>query len=130
MTVTARALVVLLGVLLLVIVARGLRRQRLRYEVAIPWLVLAVALVVLSVFQPWADRLARVAGIDYPPAFYLLMALFVVLVLLFQLSLRISRLGEDMKTLVQEIAVLDAERANRAGGAPPPEADGGEKARP
>lgn len=113
MTFTARALVVALGLILLMIVVRGLRRQRLRYEVAIPWLVLGGALVVLAVFQPWADRLARLAGIDYPPSFYVLIGLFVVLVLLFQLSLRISRLGEDVKTLVQELAVVRADDATR-----------------
>jgi hypothetical protein len=109
MTLTARLLVIVLGVVLLLIVARGLRRHRLRFEVAIPWLVLGVSLVVLSLFQPWADRLARLAGIDYPPSFYVLIGLFVVLVLLFQLSLRISRLGEELKTLVQDLAVLQAE---------------------
>lgn len=109
MTLTARALVVALGLILLLIVMRGLRRQRLRYEVAMPWLILGFGLVALSLFQPWADRLARLAGIDYPPSFYVLIGLFVVLVLLFQLSLRISRLGEDVKTLVQDLAVLQAE---------------------
>ncbi|MEZ4654722.1 MAG: hypothetical protein R3E12_14350 [Candidatus Eisenbacteria bacterium] len=35
---------------------------------------------------PTADAIARWVGIDYPPAFYLLLCLFVTLLLLFHLS--------------------------------------------
>lgn len=109
MTLEARLFVAGLGVALLVVIVRVLRTHRLRYEYSLLWFLLGGGLILLSAFQPTADQIARWVGIDYPPAFYLLLGLFVVLLVLFHLSLRLSVLGDQMKDLAQQIALFTAE---------------------
>jgi hypothetical protein len=116
-TLEARLFVAGLGVALLVVIVRALRTHRLRYEYSLLWFLLGGGLIVLSAFQQTADQIARWVGIDYPPAFYLLLGLFVVLLFLFHLSLRLSILGDQMKDLAQQIALFTAESASEAGNA-------------
>jgi hypothetical protein len=108
MTVEARIFVAGLGLLFLLVVLRAVRGHRLQFEFALPWMTLSLVLVLAAVFQKSADRVARWVGIDYPPAFFFLVCLFVVLLLLFQLSLRLSVLGDRQRRLAQETAVRGA----------------------
>lgn len=109
MTLEARLFVAGLGLALLSVIVRALRTHRLRYEYSVLWLLLGGGLIVLSAFQPTADRIARWVGIDYPPTFYLLLCLFVVLLVLFHLSLRLSVLGDQLKDLAQQVALFTAD---------------------
>ncbi|MCA9726691.1 MAG: DUF2304 domain-containing protein [Candidatus Eisenbacteria bacterium] len=114
MTLEARLFVAGLGIALLVVILRALRTHRLRYEYSLLWILLGAGLIVLAALQPTADAIARWVGIDYPPAFYLLLCLFVILLLLFHLSLKLSVLGDQMKDLAQQIAIITAESGSAA----------------
>lgn len=116
MTWEARIFVAGLGAALLFVILRALRTHRMRYEYSPLWILLGGGLIVLSLLQPTADRIARWVGIDYPPAFYLLLCLFVVLLFLFHLSLRLSILGDQMKDLAQQIALFTADLDDRTSG--------------
>jgi hypothetical protein len=113
----ARLFVAALGLLLLAVVLRALRTHRLRYEYSLLWILLGAGLIVLAAFQRAADQVAHWVGIDYPPAFYLLMCVFVILLFLFHLSLRLSVLGDQVKELAQQIALLTVSAASPEGGA-------------
>ncbi|MEZ4651133.1 MAG: DUF2304 domain-containing protein [Candidatus Eisenbacteria bacterium] len=108
MTLEARLFVALLGLLFLLIVLRSLRSHRIQFEYSILWICLSFVLVLAAIFQKTADRIAAWVGIDYPPAFFFLVCLFVVLVMLFQMSLRLSVLSDRIRRLAQETAVVGA----------------------
>lgn len=118
MTSEARLFVVLLGLILILVVVRSLRARRLRFEYSLLWIVLGGLMVLLAAFQRTADAAARLLGFDYPPALFLLLCVFVVLLILFHLTLRISALGEQLKELVQQVALLE-----RDGPEAPPDAN-------
>lgn len=128
MTVEARILVAGLGLLFLLIVLRAVRGHRLQFEFALPWMALSLVLVIAALFQRTADRVARWVGIDYPPAFFFLICLFVVLLLLFQLSLRLSVLGDRVRRLAQETAVQGAFPGAQASPGASPSGEAGEAA--
>jgi hypothetical protein len=101
-----RLLVFLLGLTVLLFVINLVRKRQLQERYAILWLLAGAALTLAPVFIPWLDRLAFSIGFEYPPALLLLLAVVGLLLLIFQLSLTISRNEERIKVLTQELGLL------------------------
>jgi hypothetical protein len=109
------SLVVSVGFLVLSVLA--MRRQRLREQAAILWLIVSFVMVFLSATLPihLLDHVSRFVGIAYPPDFILLLAVLFLVVLVFHLSLNLDRLSAKQTALVQQIGLLTTP--------PPPDTD-------
>ncbi len=116
MTLTARILVVVLSMFLFIAVLRMARRRVLGIEYSILWLVLTGLGAVAGIVGSRADVLSRAVGIQYPPAFFFLLCIVVLLSIVLHLTMRLSRLADAQRALAQEIALLSA-------GVPPPRPD-------
>ena len=107
-----------------------LRKRRLREKYAIIWIAVGLGLLVLGAFPGTMGTLARVAGVQTASNLLFAIALIVLLLVCIQLSVEITSLEEETRTLVEEVALLrfDVERMTRdvRGDAPdpPPMADG------
>ncbi len=108
MTLTARILVVGLSLILFLTVLRMARKGSLEIEYSILWLVLTALGVVAGIVQRQADALSRLVGIDYPPAFFFLLCIVVLLSIVLHLTVRLSRLADQQRDLAQEIALMRA----------------------
>ncbi len=108
MTLTARILVVGLSLLLFLIVLRAARRRVLGIEYSILWLILTGLGAVAGVVGSRADALSRAVGIQYPPAFFFLLCIVVLLSIVLHLTVRLSHLADAQRTLAQEMALLKA----------------------
>ncbi|MBD3160772.1 MAG: DUF2304 family protein [Candidatus Eisenbacteria bacterium] len=120
MTLSARIFVVGLSLLLFLTVLRMARRRALGIEYSILWLVLTGFGVLAGLGVRQADALSRLIGIDYPPAFFFLICIVVLLSIVLHLTIRLSRLADAQRDLAQEIALL------RAGASAPEEERDGE----
>ena len=98
------ALVVFLVVLL--------RRRRLREKYAITWIVVALAVCVMGAFPDVVGTIASVVGVETPSNLLFAMALILLLGVCIQLSVEITELEEETRTLAEEVALLrfDLER--------------------
>lgn len=95
------------SLLLTAFVVDLIRRRRIRDELWIPWLLVAVAPFVASVWvRPW-EVLARWVEIDYAPALVLGAAILVCLGLVLYLTIVVSRLIEQNLRLAQDLALLE-----------------------
>lgn len=101
-----RLLVFVLGLTVLLFVINLVRKRQLQERYAILWLLAGLALTLAPVFIPWLDHLAFSIGFEYPPALLLLLAVVGLLLLIFQLSLTISRSEDRLKVLTQELGLL------------------------
>lgn len=108
MTLTARILVVSLSLVLFLIVLRMARRGKLGIEYSILWLVLTGLGAIAGIVQRQADAVSRLVGIDYPPAFFFLLCIVVLLSIVLHLTVRLSRLADQQRDLAQELALLRA----------------------
>jgi hypothetical protein len=119
----ALSMILSLGFLALSVVA--MRRQRLREQAALLWLLVSLVMVFVSATLPihLLDRVAHLVGIAYPPDLVLLLAVLFLIVLVFHLSLTIDRLSTKQTALVQEIGLLTAVTPPNSGtegeGSPP-----------
>lgn len=94
----------LLVVFLWVLVA--VRREHIRVEYSVSWLLAAGFLLVLSRWSTANLWLANVLGVGNPALALLLVVAGVFLVVLYRLSLRISELRDSNIKLAQRIAIL------------------------
>ncbi|MFZ2362530.1 MAG: DUF2304 family protein [Anaerolineae bacterium] len=101
-----RLLVFALGLTVLLLVVNLVRKRQLQERYAILWLLAGLALTLAPVLIPWLDHLAFSIGFEYPPALLLLLAVVGLLLLIFQLSLTISRSEDRLKVLTQELGLL------------------------
>jgi hypothetical protein len=102
----ARLLLLLLGLSVLAIAINMVRTKRLRESYALLWLLVGIGLTISPFIADFLDRLALRLGFDYAPALLLMLAIIGLLLLIFLLSLSISRNSEQIKTLVQEVGLL------------------------
>jgi hypothetical protein len=100
-------LAILASGLLLLVVLELVRRKAFLERYALLWLLSALVLLGLSIWQGILADLASVIGIAYPPNALFLVAFGFVLVLLLHFSLAVSRLSDQSKVLAQRIALLE-----------------------
>jgi len=97
----------LLSLGLIAIVLRSLRRERLRVEHSVSWLLAGVALLSLSLSPPALRSAARWLGLGEPAVALMAAILMVFLVVFYKYSRVVSELKDMNITLVQRVAILE-----------------------
>jgi hypothetical protein len=98
-------LAIILSIVMLAVVLLLLRFYFLPEKYAVIWLVAAVVAIVLSVFPVILSTVAAFFGISQPINLLFVAGFFVVLLLLMQLSLELARTRDELRKVVQSIAV-------------------------
>jgi hypothetical protein len=100
------AIVVALALVAFVLILRQVRQRRLMAKYALLWLTFGIALVLLAVIPGALDRLASLAGVEYPPALLLVLGLGYFAFLCLQFSVELTRLEERTRVLAEEVALV------------------------
>jgi hypothetical protein len=98
-------LAIVLSVAILIAVLVLLRFYYLPEKYAVIWLVAALVSIVLSVFPGILDAVSGFFGISQPINLLFVAGFFVVLMLLMQLSLELARTRDELRKVVQSLAV-------------------------
>jgi hypothetical protein len=97
---------IITSLLFLLLVARLIIRGKLREEYAIAWICCTFVLVLFSFWRNGLEVLAALMGIIAAPNLVFTGATCAIFIYLLHLSLVVSRLHEQNKTLAQEMALL------------------------
>ncbi|MFL5892839.1 MAG: DUF2304 domain-containing protein [Solirubrobacterales bacterium] len=125
-----RIVAVIVTAVMLGLVLELVRRRRLIERYALLWMVVALILLVLAIWNQLLAHVSHAVGIEVPANALFIAGLGLAFILLLHFSVITTRLSEETKILAQEVARLDAEaRAARAAAvngepAPHPSADG------
>lgn len=106
MSLLANIIILVLSLLIFFAFLCLIKKRKLKKEYSITWFLICLAFILLTVFHGLTDKIVMMIGIDYPPALYFLITIIFLLINLFYVSLEISTLIEQNKTLIQEIALL------------------------
>ena len=98
-----------LGIGLAVLILYLVRRDHLYLLHGLFWVAVAILAAVLGAWPGLIDSLARLAGISYPPALLLLMAVVVLLVKALHADMVNTRIERDVRRLNQRLAIMEAE---------------------
>ncbi len=113
------------SLLLTAIVLELIRRRKLKDELWVPWLIVAITPLLASLWiAPWA-ALARWLGILYEPALPLALGILLSISMILYLAVVMSTLMRRNLRLSQELALLQVRveslALERGGGVPAPE---------
>ena len=100
------------SILLMGLVLASVRREHIRVEYSVSWLVAGVALLVLSRWRALQDWLSTALGVNDPPLALFMISGAVFLVVLYRFSLVISRLNDSNIALMQRVAILEFRLTN------------------
>lgn len=95
-----------ISVLFLVYIGYLIMKGKLREEYSIIWIICTLVLVVFSFWRKGLDFFAELLGVIAPPNIVFTAAIFAILVYLLHLSVVLSKLQSQNKTLSQEISLL------------------------
>ena len=95
--------------LFLLFVVGMVRKKHLELKYTLTWLAAAVVFVLIAVFDQIIPLLANLMSIKEPVNALFLIVFFFMLIILFTLSIAISKATERIRGLAQEIALLRKE---------------------
>ena len=91
-------------------IANMVRRQVLDLKYALSWLTVGTAVLILDLFPGMMNRLVHLLGIELPVNMMFFFGFCFTLLLLFILTVKVSKQGEQLKRLTQEVALLEDRR--------------------
>jgi hypothetical protein len=104
----AQILTILIGVggfaLVLVLVRKGYLKERF----AAIWLFVGVGMILVALLRPFIDRLSETLGIQSGVTTLFVIAILVILGVLLQLSIAVSRAEDRIRDLAEAVALLSA----------------------
>ncbi|MDY6213818.1 MAG: DUF2304 domain-containing protein [Schaalia hyovaginalis] len=98
---------VVFAVIVLIAVFLRMRNSGMKERYATWWIVIAVGVMVFSVFPNALKGVASLLGIQVPLNLALVVAAVVLLLLTLRISVDLSQAGEERRRLTEEIAILD-----------------------
>ncbi len=103
---------ILASVSLLFLVLYLIYKHKLKEQYAFLWMVLAVGILLSAIFSGALGEIASFFGVYYAPSLLFVFAFLIVLLVLIQMSVVISKLKDNMKKLTQEMALLKKKMEN------------------
>ena len=87
----------------------SIRRNKLDVTQSFIWIVFCIGLLILSIWPSSLDWLAKLIGIEYPPALFLSVAVVILFVMNFIQSKKIVELHKRVIDLGQELSVVKSD---------------------
>ena len=113
---SANIFFLLIVVVMEVLVLAQVRNQKMKEKYAALWLIVGVIMIVLALFPKLLDALSRLVGIETPVNLLFLLAIIMLMGISLHLTLAISKITDDMRTLAEEVAILKALQRQPQGG--------------
>jgi hypothetical protein len=117
----AHVFIIVAGIVLALFILEMVRRRRLREEYSWIWLLAAIGYFAVALSPALGEWLARFIGSSSPVSTFTFIGLLFLFLICVQFSVQISRLTEQNKNLMQQIAILDSELKALQGKKPEPE---------
>ncbi|WP_040227716.1 DUF2304 domain-containing protein [Bhargavaea cecembensis] len=96
----------ILVIILFLIVIESVRRGILETKYSLLWIITCLFMGFFSISETFINRLGKLLGVFYPPSLLFLFGLLFVIILVFDLTRRISKLNKAMVNLTQEYSIL------------------------
>ena len=112
MSVAMRILLIAGSVWTAFYVLRRVRKSRMRTEDSVFWLVFSLILVVMGIFPDLVTDLASLMGVMSAANLVFLVVIFLLMIKLFLMDQRISRLQRQMTETAQTVAMTEKAEKN------------------
>lgn len=103
------------GLVLAAFIIYLIRRDRLSAGYTIGWFLIAAAMCVLGLFPAITDWAGKILNIHYPPILLVILACCFILMKLLFMDIDRSRRDKRIRSLVQRLALYEAEVEQKRG---------------
>jgi len=86
-----------------------IHRKKIKEEYSLLWLFSGLVFLIISIWMKVLHLFSFLIGIAYPPAALFLIMLLAVILILIHYSMVVSKMSDQIKTLVQEQGLLKME---------------------
>ncbi|WP_026884425.1 DUF2304 domain-containing protein [Clostridium akagii] len=107
---TKLEIVLLFGsTIFLIFILSMIKKKKLEYKYALTWIITSILFIVLSIFPNLLYDISDLIGIKGPVNTLFLLILFLILNIIFTLSIAVSQSQQKVKILSQEIGIIKLE---------------------
>ena len=107
MSVRLQLIIAVIIVMALCVIVNMIRKKRLELRYALAWLVVGVGVLVLDCFPQLISWIAKTLGIASPVNMLFFLGFCFALMIIFVLTIAVSRSSIRIKELTQELALLE-----------------------
>ncbi|MCL5986685.1 MAG: DUF2304 domain-containing protein [Actinobacteria bacterium] len=100
------------SVIFLVYLIYLIKNSKLKEEYSFLWIAVGIVMIIISIFPQTLNFLRRFLGFSFIENILYFFSLFFLLVLSLQMTVQVSRLSNQAKTLAQKLALLE-EKLNK-----------------
>lgn len=94
------------ALILLILIFFSLRRNSMSIKSSIAWLLLPLAFILIAIFPEPLEQLAHTLGFETLSNFIFVIIIALLLIICFFLTATVSRQGNQITKLIQEISIL------------------------
>lgn len=105
MSIILRIFLLIASLFSFIYIARKLKKCEVQIPETVFWIILSVVFIIFSAFPQVADWGAALLGVATPVNFIFLIVIALLLLRVFMLTIRVSKLEYKLNNLVQELAV-------------------------
>ena len=109
MSSTLRTTLIIGSVLFFVFIINMVRTKKLELKYALIWILTSLSFIIMSVFPETVFIVAKVLEVEVASNALFLCIIFLLLLMVFALTVAVSRQAGRTKRLVQEMGILKAE---------------------
>ena len=109
MSSTLRTTLIIGSVLFFVFIINIIRTKKLELKYALIWILTSLSFIIMSVFPETVFIVAKVLEVEVASNALFLCIIFLLLLMVFALTVAVSRQAGRTKRLVQEMGILKAE---------------------
>ena len=113
MNLRIQVIVAVIIILALIVILNMIRKKALELKYALAWLAVGVSVLILDVFPGVMRWLADFMGIEVPANMFFFFGFCFSLVLIFILTVMISRMSVRLKELAQELALYEKRESDK-----------------
>ncbi len=105
-------ILIIASILFFAFIVNMVRSKRMELKYALTWILTSTSFVLLSIFPGILDVISEILHVKEPVNAIFLSVIFLLLVIVFTLTLALSRNSRRVKVLSQEIAIIKLKMEN------------------
>lgn len=109
MSLTLQIVLIVATILSFVVLAKNVKKGKLRTDYALGWILCSLALIIIAIFPQIAYFFANLIGVISTANMVFAAIIFMLIILVYILFNKVSMLEEKQKNLIQELAILKKE---------------------
>lgn len=106
MSLRLQIIIIICMVLAIMYIGTRLRSKKLDYKYGLGWSILCIVIMIFAIWPELLKKVSHLVGIYDPVNMLLFFGLVFAIMLIFNLSMEVSRQGEQIKKITQELAIL------------------------